>query len=581
MKPTRVAFGLWNGAEDAKTGPGLLQTAYNSGFRTFITSDTLGGGQADRNLGGLLKEVPRDQVCVVAQIGYDSGGGRGHDYSTSRARFTSRPEHEYGAYVEQAVRGVLERLGTDHVDVLLLQDPDRQGFRSRAVWDAFANVKAQGLAQAIGIAPGPANGYTLDLLYAFEQFSGQIDYAMIILGALEPWPGELCLAAAKEKGIGIIAREGSLPAGPGIEALRAARKEKLTALDAIATQHKVGLAKLMAGWTANRPGVLSVAPRLMAEDGVPVDLLLPDVGALETEEVPAELLAEAPKIAQLGSNKGAIALKGGSQQYQGKIQDEQWPIDDELKAVAARHGIALDRDYYARNDARDLRDFGMPRQGVPQAIDRRLYMQLQVFTGVDREKLVHDFQHANFPAVVYADLNDPWGVGVLLWNEDPLALSQLAAKVYGGDGFSGASLKPEFTMIGKTYAFGREDDVEYWLTKRPIEAATLPGRPWAVWYPLRRKSIFYRLPIEEQRDMLREHGVIGHHFGAAGYATDIRLDCFGIDSNDNEFLLGLLSERLDWLSRLVKEMRSTKQTGEYMDSLGPFFTGHVIYASQG
>jgi chlorite dismutase len=54
-----------------------------------------------------------------------------------------------------------------------------------------------------------------------------------------------------------------------------------------------------------------------------------------------------------------------------------------------------------------------------------------------------------------------------------------------------------------------------------------------------------------------------------------------MDPADNEFVLGLLSERLDWLSRLVKEMRSTRQTGEFMDHLGPFFVGHTIYQNAG
>ena len=53
-----------------------------------------------------------------------------------------------------------------------------------------------GLTGAIGVAPGPANGFTLDLIDCFERFGDRIDWAMVILNPLEPWPGELCLAAA-------------------------------------------------------------------------------------------------------------------------------------------------------------------------------------------------------------------------------------------------------------------------------------------------------------------------------------------------------------------------------------------------
>ena len=47
-----------------------------------------------------------------------------------------------------------------------------------------------------GSRPGPANGFTLDLIDCFERFGDRIDWAMVILNPLEPWPGELCLGAA-------------------------------------------------------------------------------------------------------------------------------------------------------------------------------------------------------------------------------------------------------------------------------------------------------------------------------------------------------------------------------------------------
>jgi chlorite dismutase len=199
----------------------------------------------------------------------------------------------------------------------------------------------------------------------------------------------------------------------------------------------------------------------------------------------------------------------------------------------------------------------------------------------DRPAVVEDLRAAGAAAVAYADLNDPRGIGILLWDENPLRLSAKADFVHALPSLRHAALRPEFTMLGRSYAFGREEDVEYWLLRRPVEVATWPDRPWAVWYPLRRKPSFYRLPKDEQADMLREHGLIGHNFGSAGYATDIRLECFGMDAADNEFVLGLLSVRLDWLSRLVKEMRATRQTGEYMDHLGPFFVGHTLYQHAG
>ena len=100
----------------------------------------------------------------------------------------------------------LERCGLDSFDLLLLHNPDRTGYTSEAVWDGMAALREAGLAGAIGVAPGPANGFTLDLIDCLERFGDRIDWAMVILNPLEPWPGELVLPAAAERGVRVITR---------------------------------------------------------------------------------------------------------------------------------------------------------------------------------------------------------------------------------------------------------------------------------------------------------------------------------------------------------------------------------------
>ena len=63
-----------------------------------------------------------------------------------------------------------------------------------------------GLTRAIGLAPGPANGFTLDAIGCFERYGELIDWAMLILSPLEPWPGELPLAAAERHGVKVVTR---------------------------------------------------------------------------------------------------------------------------------------------------------------------------------------------------------------------------------------------------------------------------------------------------------------------------------------------------------------------------------------
>ena len=81
--------------------------------------------------------------------------------------------------------------------------------------------------------------------------------------------------------------------------------------------------------------------------------------------------------------------------------------------------------------------------------------------------------------------------------------------------------------------------------------------------------------------MMREHGQIGHAYGQAGLAGDVRLACHGLDAKDNEFVIGLVGKALHPLSHLIQAMRKTKQTSEYIVQMGPFFVGYVLARVQG
>ena len=70
----------------------------------------------------------------------------------------------------------------------------------------MAALRDAGLTRLIGVAPGPANGFTLDVIDCLERFGALIDWAMIILGPLEPWPGELVLGAAAAADVKLITR---------------------------------------------------------------------------------------------------------------------------------------------------------------------------------------------------------------------------------------------------------------------------------------------------------------------------------------------------------------------------------------
>jgi len=224
----------------------------------------------------------------------------------------------------------------------------------------------------------------------------------------------------------------------------------------------------------------------------------------------------------------------------------------------------------------DLQETGAPKDGVLQKSDRRLFMQFQAFGKVrDITAVEKALQQSGLEAVIYDDVNDPQGMGIVTLAEDPSLFVTDIRRFFQQPAFAGAELKQEFTMLGRTYGLGREPDLEDWLLRKPRRNLFNPELTWAIWYPLRRKPEFETLPHGDQGRILAEHGAIGRSYGEAGYAVDVRLACHGLDKNDNEFVIGLIGRDLFPLSRIVQDMRKTEQTSKYIQNLGPFFVGKV------
>jgi Chlorite dismutase len=224
----------------------------------------------------------------------------------------------------------------------------------------------------------------------------------------------------------------------------------------------------------------------------------------------------------------------------------------------------------------DIKEHGANQQ----TSERRLFMQLQVFGGCpDSIPLVEALRHSSFETVLYHDVNDPQGIGILTMSEEPAFFAGPLRELLNTGPFAGLALKPSLTMLGRSYSSGFEPDLEEWLLRRPRRAALNPACPWAIWYPLRRKGSFARLEPKEQGEVLREHGTIGRAYAEADLAHDIRLACHGLDANDNDFLIGLVGADLYPLSHLVQSMRRTVQTSQYLERLGPFFVGRAVWQS--
>ncbi len=240
--------------------------------------------------------------------------------------------------------------------------------------------------------------------------------------------------------------------------------------------------------------------------------------------------------------------------------------------------MVLDIQRTKSNKTVDIAEKGRSQDGQVISLDRRLFMQLLAFSNVrDSNLLVKALNNSDLSGALYEDVNDPYGVALLTFSERPNDFVSILRGFLNKEPFVSLRTKPEYTMFGRTYAIGYENDLERVLITRPIERVSDPTLPWVVWYPVRRSGRFEQLSTEEQRTILMEHGGIGRSYGEADLAYDIRLACFGLDKHDNDFVIGLLGHDLYPLSRIVERMRKTRQTSQYLVQLGPFFVGKAVW----
>ncbi|MFT5191186.1 MAG: aryl-alcohol dehydrogenase-like predicted oxidoreductase [Verrucomicrobiales bacterium] len=373
MNLTRTAYGTWSGGRFMHFGLPLdedrylsaIRHAYDEGIRTFMTADTYGVGEADTMLGKALKDVPRDSYCLVGSIGHDCYDGE-REGSKGFPRFTDarlRGPEGYADYVRKATSKSLERIGVDRFDLLFLHNPDSIGFTSEAVWEALDGAKQEGLTDRLGLAPGPANGFTLDVIGCFEKFGSLIDWAMIILNPLEPWPGQLVLPAAEKHGIELITRVvdyGGLfhddvrPGHPFPE--RDHRKFRaagwvevgvanIDIMRPIAEAHGLSMIQLASLWNLSQSPVKSVIPTMIQEPGESSKSVETKIS--ELAKLPENIRftdEELASIAEIGNNKGCMALKGGNPQHDGDTQADRWQLTPELEDIGRRWSIKPERD---------------------------------------------------------------------------------------------------------------------------------------------------------------------------------------------------------------------------------------------
>jgi aryl-alcohol dehydrogenase-like predicted oxidoreductase len=200
---SEIGFGAWTIATDwwgkVDDKGGLVHAALDAGVTFFDTAPVYGDdGFGETILAELLGR--RDDVVVTTKVGYDIDAPRiapGH---------SERPQDWRPESVRTQVERSLRRLGRDHVDLLQLHNVRIQPVRDDALWDELGKLRVEGKVRELGVALGPAIGWTDEGLESLRERS--IVSLQTVFNLLEQEPGRTFAAepAVSEGRVGLIGR---------------------------------------------------------------------------------------------------------------------------------------------------------------------------------------------------------------------------------------------------------------------------------------------------------------------------------------------------------------------------------------
>ncbi|GAB3457539.1 aldo/keto reductase [Streptomonospora sediminis] len=183
-----IGFGAWQigaawGDVSEDDALSALRTAVDSGVGFIDTADVYGDGRSERLVGQVLKEYPH--LMVATKMG-------------------RRVPQEAAAYNPENFRAWNDRsranLGVDTIDLVQLHCPPEAVYASGAVFDDLDAMVAEGRIRAYGVSVETC----AEALAAIERPG--VASVQLILNAFRHKPLEEVLPAAREAGVGIIAR---------------------------------------------------------------------------------------------------------------------------------------------------------------------------------------------------------------------------------------------------------------------------------------------------------------------------------------------------------------------------------------
>jgi predicted oxidoreductase len=286
LRSSRLAYGCWRlagswnpaevTAESRATGRQAVIAAYEAGYTLFDNADIYCRGEAERILGGVLKEVSsmREQVVIATKGGIRPGGDPAPD---SPGRYDFSAEH-----LLRACEQSLKRLGIDTIDIYMLHRPDLLA-DPHEVASAFTKLKDDGKVRYFGLSNfRPTLMTALQVVCPMPLVVHQVEISLAKLDAFTDGTLDQCLVenitpmAWSPLAGGLI--------GAGAKRLLASqeiyRPEKfMSALDAIAKARGASRIAVALAWLLRHPSKIqpiigSTNPERIREAAKSADLQL-------------------------------------------------------------------------------------------------------------------------------------------------------------------------------------------------------------------------------------------------------------------------------------------------------------------
>ena len=118
--------------------------------------------------------------------------------------------------------------------------------------------------------------------------------------------------------------------------------DKIERMKPIADKHGLTLIQFAAIWNLSQPAVESVVPTFIQEAGEGVRSIeeqIQDFAALPDVRLSAE---ESEFVRHAGDNTGCMMLKGASKRHQVSERPDEWPMREDLRELAVRHGLGAE-----------------------------------------------------------------------------------------------------------------------------------------------------------------------------------------------------------------------------------------------